>query len=290
MGQECNSIANTDSFATMQTTADGPPGIILPHIAATLRHMQTIGIETAQNVTLGHETASLGDRIVAYIIDTLIIYAWAILCVIIIFYAGLWDQVIGYVIIAILAILPAMFYHLVSELTMNGQSIGKRSRHIKVARMDGGHPRVSQYLLRWILRPIDSFYWVGLVVILVNGKGQRLGDLAAGTTVISLKPRMTFKDTLLTEVPEEHTVRFPEAIRLTDRQAAMIREVLKNVSVADRWALIDEMAEKVRGVIGNRGEGMRSMEFLEHVLRDHVHLTSGMGGSGAFGEQGANTP
>ncbi len=236
--------------------------------------MRTIGIETAQNVRLDHETASIGDRVVAYIIDTLIVWSWLFLWIIVISeFDGMNSDVYFTIGIAI-ALFPLLFYHLISEVTMNGQSIGKRARHLKVARMDGGQPRFGQYLLRWVLRPIDGFYWLGLVVILINGKGQRLGDLAAGTTVITLRPRMKFRDTLLTDLPAEHVVRFPEAIRLTDAQAAMIREVLNN-RMADKWAVIEEMTVKVKEVIGVQASGMRSLEFLQAVLRDHVYLTSG---------------
>lgn len=238
--------------------------------------MRTIGIETAQNVRLDHETASIGDRVVAYIIDSLIIYSWLILWIIVLSEFDGMNSDIYFTIGFAIALFPVLFYHLICEVTMNGQSIGKRTRNIKVARMDGGQPRLGQYLLRWVLKPIDSFYWIGLVVILINGRGQRLGDLAAGTTVISLKPRMRSKDTLLTEIPEEYAVRFQEAIKLTDAQAAMIREVLNN-RTGDKWAMIDEMAEKVKNVIGASANGMRSLEFLQTVLRDHVYLTSRSG-------------
>jgi hypothetical protein len=170
-----------------------------------------------------------------------------------------------------------MFYHLICEITMDGQSIGKRAKKIKVASVDGGQPRLGQYLLRWVLRPIDGFYYLGLVVVLINGKGQRLGDLAAGTTVVSLKPRMRLQDTLMTEVKAEHIVRFPEAVRLNDAQAAMIKEVLNNTQVKDRWTLVEEMATKVRTVIGNPGDGMKAMDFLRAVLQDYVYLTGRQG-------------
>mgnify|MGYP006200931245 CR=1 FL=1 len=61
---------------------------------------------------------------------------------------------------------------------------------------------------------------------------------------------------------------------MISRMVALIREVLRNTRVADRWALIDELAEKVRAVIGNRGDGLRSMEFLQAVLADHVALAT----------------
>ncbi len=236
--------------------------------------MQNIGIETAQNVTLHHEVASLGDRIVAYLIDALIIYSWLILWGFIMADLDWATREAFFPYFMVIALLPLLFYHLVCEITMDGQSVGKRTRKIRVVRMDGGQPTMGNYLLRWVLRPVDNFYFIGLIVILVNGRGQRLGDLAAGTTLISLKPRLKLQDTLIAEAPASHEVRFPEAINLNDAQVALIREVLRNTHVADRWALIDELAEKVRTVIGNRGDGLRSMEFLQAVLADHVALAT----------------
>jgi uncharacterized RDD family membrane protein YckC len=240
--------------------------------------MQTIGIETAQNVVVQHEVASVGDRIVAAILDNLVLGAW----IFVIFMIGVAASgndpsslVIG--ILVVLAVLPYMFYDLVCEITMDGQSIGKRARKIRVVRVDGGQPRIGQYLLRWVLRPIDGFYYLGLVVILVNGKGQRLGDLAAGTTVITLKPRLALKDTLMTEVGPGHQVRFPEAIRLSDAQAALIKELLNNRTVGNRYELARDMAERVSLAIGNTGAGLKPEEFLRAVLQDYVYLTGQAG-------------
>lgn len=243
--------------------------------------MQTIGIETAQNVVVQHEVASLGDRIVAYILDALVLIAWIVFIVIIGFMVVDNDPSgVAVGILACLALFPYIFYHLVCEITMDGQSVGKRSRKIRVARVDGGQPRIGQYLLRWVLRPIDGFYYLGLIVILVNGKGQRLGDLAAGTTIVSLKPRLRLQDTLMTEVHAQHQVRFPEVVRLSDAQAALIKEVLNNHKVGNRADLLREMAEKVSLAIGNTGSGLNAEQFLRAVLQDYVHLTGQAGKQG----------
>lgn len=107
---------------------------------------------------------------------------------------------------------------------MNGQSIGKRARKIKVARMDGGRPSLGQYVMRWVLRPIDSISYLGALVILINGRGQRLGDLAAGTCVVSMRKRTSLDDTLLVQVEQGHVPLYPEAVRLTDGQAQLIEK------------------------------------------------------------------
>ena len=195
--------------------------------------MSSIGIETAQNVVVQHEIASVGHRIVAYILDGLILGAWILVWVFILMFSEP-GEVGAVIMVVVCMVIPYFFYHLVCELVMDGKSIGKSVMNIKVARADGGQPRIGQYLLRWLLRPVDGFYGLGLVVVLINGKGQRLGDLAAGTTVITLKQRMKLQDTLMTEVGVEHQVRFPEVVRLSDAQASMIKEVLNNTSVGNR--------------------------------------------------------
>lgn len=253
--------------------------------------MSTVGIETAQNVVIHHEVASVGDRMVAWILDFLVKSAWFLLFTMVFFIIDLDDyesQIIYWTLVA----LPMSFYHLASELLMDGKSIGKSSMNIKVARLDGGQPTLGQYLLRWLIGPFDVwFYGIGLVVILINGKGQRLGDLAAGTTVVSLKQRTKLTETLLTEVREEHQVRFPEVTRLTDAQAALVKEVVTSTKQANRWALMEEMAAKVREATGITGDGMKAMEFLQVVLRDYVHLTGQQGaGTGHFKGERVTSP
>ena len=239
--------------------------------------MDQVGIETAQNVVVDHEVASISNRALAYIIDGLIIGAWLFVCLFIVIAALDGEPGPGFFVALTIIVLPALFYHLVMEVTMDGQSIGKRAQQVRVVRMDGGQPTVGQYLLRWLLRPIDGFYYLGLVVILINGKGQRLGDLAAGTTVVSLKPRIRLHETLMYHVPADHAVRFPEAVRLSDAQARLVKDVLLKNRGANRGAIILEMAQKVRDAIGSDGQGLSDEGFLEAVLRDYVHLTSAQG-------------
>ena len=241
----------------------------MPHYFAP---MNEVRIETAQNVVVRHEVAGIGHRIAAYLLDGVILAAWIFVWAMLLIFTHPGEDVAIIVAVTIIGI-PYAFYHLVSELVMDGSSIGKRVMKIKVARMDGGQPRIGQYILRWLLRPIDGIYGLGLVVMLINGRGQRLGDLAAGTTVISLKQRVELHQTLMTQVPPEHQVSFPEVVRLTDAQAAMIKEVIQTMYTGNRWQLVEEMAEKVRRAIGNNGDGLKSTEFLRVVLKDYVYLT-----------------
>ena len=198
--------------------------------------MQTIQIQTAQNVFIEYQPAGVGDRILAYLIDYIIKVAYGVIIIMLFTYAatGLRSQQTGSdavaVVVLIILLLPLMFYSLVLEIIMNGQTIGKRAMNIKVVKLDGTQPSVGAYLLRWLCRIIDVGFLSGVVAIIViatSTKGQRLGDMAAGTTVITLKRRVTLAQTRLPETPSDYEPVYPEVARLGDRDAEIIRETLQ---------------------------------------------------------------
>lgn len=229
--------------------------------------METVHIETTQNVALHYEVATIVDRGFAVLIDWLLLVGYTIGVTLIRDKLHLGPP--DWLMVLLLGI-PWTFYHLASELLMDGQSLGKRARNIKVARLDGGQPGIGHYLLRWMLRVVDMFFLVGAVVILFNGKGQRLGDIAAGTTVISLKQRFTLEDTLLADVPEDHEVVFREAARITDAQARLIKEVLGNTSAARPVAVL-KLATRIQDELA-LGNQVDPEKFLRTLLTDHLFL------------------
>ena len=87
---------------------------------------------------------------------------------------------------ALVWLVVSWLYYGITE-AMNGQTLGKRLLGIRVVKVDGGgKPSAGAIAIRTILRIVDgiAFYLVGLIVILATGqKRQRVGDLAAGTTV-----------------------------------------------------------------------------------------------------------
>lgn len=239
--------------------------------------MDRMGIETAQNVVLEQELAGVGNRMVAFIIDALVLWAWWMVWSLIAAFFGVGGS--SWVFLpSVIGVLPILFYSLVCEVVRNGQSIGKSAMKIKVARLDGAQPTIGQYLMRWVLRLIDVwFFAIGVLVMMLTRNCQRLGDLAAGTTVVSVRPRATLDDVRVADVRPGHVVRFPQAIRLSDQQATLIKEVLNNRKVVSRTQLIAETAERVKHVIGVPDIGPSSEQFLRIVLQDHSHLTAGSG-------------
>src|SRR5690606_21050190 len=103
---------------------------------------------------------------------------------------------------------PFLLYHPLFEILMNGQSPGKRQMKIKVVSLDGSSPTIGGYLMRWLFRLVEVFMLrgaVAMVTIAANGKGQRLGDIAAGTTVVKLVPQhATSSDAVFTQVESDY--------------------------------------------------------------------------------------
>ena len=242
--------------------------------------MSTIRVQTTQNVSLEYEVASVGDRIVAAIIDSLILIGWAVAWVLL-FVALKTNSTTLIVVFGVLAGVPYMCYHLVCEVFFNGQSLGKKARHIKVIRMDGTQPQIGDYLLRWLLRIVDTGLpvvggLVAIVTILANGRGQRLGDLAAGTTVISTRPRQAAGALAPIITPADYVVVFPQADQLADHDVATIRQLLQKGIEHDNFLLLHEVAVKVKDITGIYTD-LPDEAFLRTVIRDHAHLAAMQG-------------
>src|SRR4051812_17455480 len=82
----------------------------------------------------------------------------------------------------------ALYYYFACESSESGQTLGKRAMKIRVVREDGSPAGMREVAVRTILRVIDGifFYLVGLIVMIATGERRgRLGDLAAGTKVVS---------------------------------------------------------------------------------------------------------
>jgi uncharacterized RDD family membrane protein YckC len=248
-----------------------------------IQFMSTIRVQTTQNVSLEYEVASVGDRVVAAIIDYLVLLAWIVACglLVALTMGSLGQASPALVVIIIVAAVPVVFYHLMCEVFLNGQSLGKKARHIKVMRLDGTQPQLGDYLLRWLLRLIDMSLpmlgpLVALITILANGRGQRLGDMAAGTTVVSTRPRQAAGALAPLVTPADYVVVFPQADQLADHDVATIRQLLQKGLEHDNQLLLHEVANKVKTLTGIYTE-LPDEAFLRTVIRDHAHLAAMQG-------------
>lgn len=235
--------------------------------------MEHVQIQTAQNVAIDVEVAGLGDRIIAALIDYALLacYALGVQAVV----GGLLG---GSTALSVLFLLPAFLYFLLCEVFMDGQSIGKRRRALRVARLDGAQASLGGYLIRWLLRPVDvllSSGMVAMVCVLATGRGQRLGDLAAGTAVLKARPRTRLRDTLFTRLDEEHALTLPAAERLSEEDVATAKAVLGALATDNRSAPTRRLAQRLKEALEAKmgaSSALAPADFLRAVVEDYNHL------------------
>lgn len=236
--------------------------------------MAVISITTTQNIELEYELASVGERIVACIIDFIILAAYFfIVGVSTNFGAGL-----GWVFF--LLFLPVTFYTLLSETYLNGQTVGKKVMAIKVISLSGNQPAFSQYLIRWLFRLVDIWFGgcvIATIMVAASQKHQRIGDIIAGTTLIRTRPKNSLQQTIYTPVAENnYHVNYPEVVQLSDRDMQLIREVIISVQKSGNTMLALQTMHRVENILKIKSRHEDPMNFLYVVLNDYNHLTAKM--------------
>ncbi len=239
--------------------------------------MEKITIGTTQNVDIEYEIGSVGDRIVATIIDLSVITGYWITLVIVLSAMSFHTYNSGGPIIFFLLALPIAVYSLVCEIFMNGQTPGKSVMKIKVMRMDGRQPTFGNYLMRWIMRTVDIWVFFGVPAIItcvINGKGQRLGDMAADTLVIKLRAKQQLNSTAFERVETTYVPVFPQAAKLTDNDASTIKQVLNlTIDEAEEITEIEfKLAAKLKSYLGVHSS-LGDRQFLQTLLKDYNMLS-----------------
>ena len=238
--------------------------------------MNNFQIETAQNVSIYQNVAGIGERILAYLIDSFILFAYWILAIF--FFAALdidtkddWEIISFIMIIG----LPTFLYHVLFETFWDGRTLGKAAMKLRVVKLDGSKPGFGSYFVRWILRIVDISLVSGsiaVVTILMGGKGQRLGDLAAGTTVISEKKKTRLSDTLLVDIPLDYIPTYPQVTVFTDKDMQRIKTVFTDAKRQSNHNVIVKLATKMQTIMEITVDE-KPIVFVERVIADFNYYT-----------------
>lgn len=235
--------------------------------------MHTIKVRTTQNVFIQYPIASIGDRILAFLLDRLILIGYTLFLVALFINTRfsvpwIWMVVIG---------IPWLFYHLLFEIFMNGQSPGKRSLKIKVVRMDGTPPTIGNYIMRWIFSFIDYYFFSGVVavvVIAVGGKGQRLGDVVAGTTVVKMIEQREITSSEIFVTPDvAYVPTFSQVIQLTENDIELIQRALEVNRDHGNSQPLMVVTERIKSLLGIQTD-LPPVKFLYTIIKDFNHITS----------------
>src|SRR6266853_4713373 len=152
-------------------------------------------VSTPERVSFDYQVAGLGTRAIAQVLDLLIVTA---LLVALLFggiaVGAIFNNSLVSDLVEILGSFVIVFgYFWTSEALWSGQTIGKKAFRLRAVGDRGEPLTFMQAGIRNIVRIVDFLpygYGVGMVVMFINGKGKRLGDLAAGTLVVKDSDRV----------------------------------------------------------------------------------------------------
>jgi len=210
-------------------------------------------VATPELVTFGYQLAGPGSRFLAQLIDFPIQVAVLLLALL----AGgalgaLSGNNAGIALVAsvILGFIVVWGYYPVSEAVWSGKTVGKYAFGLRVVGDQGEPIQVSQAVVRNLVRIVDFlpfFYGIGIIALFWNGRGKRLGDLAAGTVVVRERAPIRLSQLRAGTNPELGDAGAP---RLAPGDAALLRQLdpeLKRfvVGYADRRAYLDQWRRQV---------------------------------------------
>ena len=221
-------------------------------------------IVTGQYVRISQTPASVGERMLAQVID------WVLQ----VGYILLWEHFapsLSHLQVIFLVVLPVMFYCPICEMGTGGQTLGKWIVKLRVIMGDGTLPSPSAYLLRWMLMLVDgpALGCIGVLVMILNRNNQRLGDMAAGTLVVKLRSYSKIQVSLdeydyLTDGYRPH---YPQASDLTLEHVDVITRTLET-GVPERIA---QLSQKVQQLLGVTRREPDDELFLRRIVRDYQY-------------------
>ena len=241
--------------------------------------MSNLQINTTQNVNLDYKIVGIGERIIAFLIDGFILYMFVLL-------VNLIGDAISYVYedtwtqrgLVALIFLPAMFYSLLMHSLFNGRTVGKMLMKMRVVRVDGTPVHWSNLLVRWMLRLVDIWIFlgsIGILSILFSDKRQRTGDAAAGTVVISTKKKVKVSHTILEEVEDKYEPTFTNVTLLTDKDVRLIKETYQIAKQSSDFKTLKALRDKVETILETNSQ-LYDKQFLDTVLKDYNYYTQKM--------------
>ena len=242
--------------------------------------MKTIQIVTPQNVLIEHELASVILRAIAFAVDQVAIILFVVFAYVfaeILGMSGAMADMFFYVFV-----LPIYFlYSLIFEWRNYGQTLGKMMIGLKVRRLDGNEIGFTEAATRWMMRIVDIFATAGsLAALLISSteRGQRLGDILAGTMVIRQVPgnSVSLDQLLNINTKENYQPVYPQVQRLKEEDVVLIKQTLVRSSKYPNDAhktAVNTLVKKLESLLEISAENKAPNEFLRTLIKDYIVLT-----------------
>ncbi|ALJ05000.1 transporter [Pseudalgibacter alginicilyticus] len=239
--------------------------------------MSELQINTTQNVKIKFTAAGLGERLAAFLMDNAIKIGYMIVMNMVF---GLFDNMDQWSQIGLNTLLglPVAIYTLALESLLDGQTLGKKIMKIRVVKIDGYQATFSDYIVRWFFRIVDIYILgLGFFVISSSKKSQRLGDMAAGTAVITLRDQVNINHTILEHIKENYKPTYPSVIKLSDNDARIIKETFLTAKQGQDYSTLIKLRKKIMEVTAIKEMKQKSdAEFIDVILKDYNFYTQNM--------------
>lgn len=225
-------------------------------------------IVTGQYVRISQTPASVGERMLAQVIDWVIQVAYFLM----------WAQIVrttdfdpSSLFVIVVIVLPVLLYCPFCEILSGGQTIGKWIVKLRVIMADGTLPSPMTYLMRWVLMIVDgpTLACAGVLVMILNRNNQRLGDMAAGTLVVKLRSYSKIQVSLdeYDYLTRDYHPTYPQAADLSLEQVDVIRRTLDS-GAPER---IGQLSQKVQQLTGATRRESTDEQFLRRIERDYQY-------------------
>lgn len=270
--------------------------------------MAVLKIPTNFNIEVEFEVPEFYRRLLSFIIDVLIEYFYLRIAGEI--YSSIengssWDRDSQYNMhaVGLLLFLPILLYHPIMEITMNGQSLGKKIMGIRVVNEIGGRPGISQFLIRWLLRVSDlwiavlilimisnpdfmrdaestfiilaalGFLITDIVLVVSTKKSQRIGDILAKTILIRTHSKGNIEDTVFIDVADNYKPSYPQIMQLSDKDINAIKSILETSRKRGDYNMAETACYKIKSHL-NIESDLSPFDFLEVLLKDYNYLST----------------
>ena len=261
--------------------------------------MAVLKLPTSFNIDLEFEVPEFHRRLFAWIIDLILQVFYLIIAF------RLYDEYVRDHVSEItfqndpwvrrILILPVILYHMFCEITMNGQSVGKKLLGIRIVNENGGKASLSQFLIRGLIRASDYailvlmfnggnpyIIWIllasiallitDIVLVVSNKKSQRLGDILAHTILVNTKTKGSMSETVFMEVADNYVPVFPQIMKLSDRDINAIKSILDTARKKGDFNLAAMASEKIKSHL-QIDSPIQPFDFLDTLLKDYNYLS-----------------
>ncbi len=211
------------------------------------------GIVTPEAVLLEFDTAGVGSRTVAELIDVVVqlVAVFVLLMIGVALGGAVGQETVTTVIALVLGLLLLVGYPVAMETLWNGRTLGKAALGLRVVTREGAPERFRHAAIRAMIGLIEIWALLGLpavIAIIISRRDQRIGDLVAGTYVLGQRAGRRSSSPVTFSVPWnwESYAQSLDVGALTSEQYGVIRAfLLRSGELADggRWQVAMELAE-----------------------------------------------